>query len=271
VKKLRELLVAAVLCLAPSAATAGVVHAAVADDFRAVPTAASPETGAAAAVPHTVTFVNRSGKKLWIGSTVNRGEPDGDSKSLKSLSTLKPGQSATVRIPENTAPHHWRGKFFARQGCSGKSGSTFHCAVGDCGRFAGRCVTGEQPVSLAEFNFDMKDRAAPWYDVSYVNAFSLPITIAPKGAENVTENGSCSKQGCKKSLLRYCPKNDRVNNAAGKVVLCVNPSRDAQSAYSNAIEKHCPKAYAWSKQDAETGNQTMRQCSRCKGFVVTFW
>ncbi|MFF3914327.1 thaumatin family protein [Streptomyces sp. NPDC001852] len=56
-------------------------------------------------------------------------------------------------------------------------------------------LRGEQPIGLAEFNFAMKDRDAPWYDVSYVNAFSLPITIAPRGAENVTKNGSCSKQG----------------------------------------------------------------------------
>jgi hypothetical protein len=54
-------------------------------------------------------------------------------------------------------------------------------------------------------------------------------------------------------------------------VLCVNPNRDATSAYSDAIKKHCPKAYAWSKQDQETGNKTMRQCAKCKGFVVTFW
>ncbi|MFF4401715.1 thaumatin family protein [Streptomyces sp. NPDC001480] len=272
-KRLRELLLAAVLCLMPAVASAGAAHAALADDSRTVPaatTVAAPEASAAAGA-HTVTFVNRSGKKLWIGSTVNKDEPDGDSKNLKSLPVLKPGQSATVTIPEDKAPHHWRGKFFARQGCSGKSGSTFHCAIGDCGVFAQRCETGEQPVSLAEFNFDKKDTKAPWYDVSHVNAFSLPVTIAPKGAEKVTKNGSCSQQGCRKNLLRYCPKADRQHNSAGKTVLCVNPNRDATSAYSDAIKKHCPKAYAWSKQDQETGNKTMRQCAKCKGFVVTFW
>jgi hypothetical protein len=258
----------------PAVAAAGASQSSVVDVSSTVPVAESavaPKARAAAAAgAHTVTFVNRSGKKLWIGSTVNKGEPDGNSKNLRSLPILKPGQSATVKIPENKAPYHWRGKFFARQGCSGKSGSTFHCAIGDCGKFAKHCKTGEQPVSLAEFNFDQKDQQAPWYDVSYVNAFSLPITIAPKGAENVTKNGTCSKQGCLKNLLRYCPKADRVHNSAGKTVLCVNPSRDATSAYSDAIKKHCPKAYAWSKQDTETGNQTMRQCSKCKGFVVIF-
>ncbi|MFJ1973999.1 thaumatin family protein [Streptomyces sp. NPDC087903] len=277
-KRFRELLFAVVLCVIPVLAGAGSAHTAAADTSRTAPSAATAPT-ASAATPaaraavgsHTVTFVNRSGKKLWIGSTVNKGEPDGNSKNLKSLPVLKPGQSATVTIPENKAPHHWRGKFFARQECSGTSGSTFHCAIGDCGKFAKRCNTGEQPVSLAEFNFDKKDKKAPWYDVSYVNAVSLPITIAPKGAAKVTKNGSCSKQGCRKNLLRHCPKADRVYNSAGKKVLCVNPSRDTPSAYSDAVKKHCPKAYAWSKQDTETGNKTMRQCGKCKGFVVTFW
>jgi len=50
-----------------------------------------------------------------------------------SLPILANGQSATVTIPENSFPNHWRGKFVARQYCSGASGSTFHCLVGDCG------------------------------------------------------------------------------------------------------------------------------------------
>ncbi|MEU0531267.1 thaumatin family protein [Amycolatopsis tolypomycina] len=62
------------------------------------------------------------------------------------------------------------------------SGEDFHCVVGDCGVYADHCVTGEQPASLAEFNFDTADGLAPWYDVSYGNAFSLPITIEPVNA-----------------------------------------------------------------------------------------
>jgi hypothetical protein len=36
------------------------------------------------------------------------------------------------------------------------------------------------------------------------------------------------------------------------------------------IATNCPKAYGWSKQDQEPGNQVMQQCSRCTGFTVTF-
>ncbi|WP_033355566.1 thaumatin family protein [Kitasatospora aureofaciens] len=219
---------------------------------------------AAAAVNHTVTFVNHSSQKLWIGSGVNA---DG-SKQFTRLPVLAPGQSATVTIPETAAPFHWRGKFFARQGCGGASGSTFHCRVGDCGPSADHCTTGEQPVGLAEFNFDSKDGAAPWYDVSYVNAFSLPITITPVNA--APAGGGCETRGCATNLLPYCPPADLTRGPDGKPVLCTNPSRDTPSDYSRALSAKCPKAYTWSKQDQVPGNKVMQQCSRCSGFTVTF-
>ncbi|MER6031388.1 thaumatin family protein [Streptomyces sp. NPDC001851] len=240
--------------------------------------AAAPSTGAGAGAPrsvapaaaaaadHTVTFVNSTGRKIWIGSTVNADE----SKNFDKLPILEPGQSATVTIPETAAPGHWRGKFFARMGCTGTPGSTFHCAVGDCGKFADHCAqgTGEQPVSLAEFNFDSKDAVAPWYDVSYVNAFSVPITIAPR---NVSPGGGgCGTVGCANNLLPNCPADNLTRWADGKPMLCTNPDRDAKTAYSDMIASHCPKAYGWSRQDQEPGNKVMQQCSKCSGFLVTF-
>ncbi|WP_279580363.1 thaumatin family protein [Fodinicola feengrottensis] len=153
-------------------------------------------SAAAAAINHTVTFVNQTGQTVWIGSTVNADR----SVNFAGLPTLANGQSATITIPETTDPGHWRGKFFARQGCSGNSGSSFHCQVADCGPYADRCSLGEQPASLAEFNFDSSDGLAPWYDVSYVNAFSVPITIEPVNATT-----SCGTAGCPENLLPYCP------------------------------------------------------------------
>lgn len=112
-----------------------------------------------------------------------------------------------MTIPETSAPGHRRGKFFGRQGCTGT----------------------EQPAGLAEFNFDTADGLAPWYDVSYVNAFSVPITIEPVDAVVPPGSTSCG-----------------------------------------TIKSHCPKAYAWSKQDTEPGNRTMYQCASCTGFTITF-
>ncbi|MFI9759066.1 thaumatin family protein [Streptomyces sp. NPDC051963] len=60
--------------------------------------------------------------------------------------------------PAHAGGGHWRGTFFARQGCSGDNDSTVHCAVGDCGPYADHCSTGQQPTSFAEFNFDPRRR-----------------------------------------------------------------------------------------------------------------
>lgn len=229
--------------------------------------AVGPGAQAAAAADRTVTFVNQSGQRVWIGSTVNA---DG-SAVLTGLPVLDDGQSATISVPETSAPGHWRGKFFARQGCSGESGSTFHCKVADCGPYADRCSTGEQPASLAEFNFDPSDGLAPWYNVSYVNAVSLPVTITPVGVAPPPDGGECEEMGCSNDLLSYCPPENLTSDpATGEPMLCVNPNRDAQTDYSSAVNARCPKAYAWSKQDTIPGNQVMRQCRACSGFTVTF-
>ncbi|WAP59758.1 thaumatin family protein [Streptomyces sp. S465] len=220
-------------------------------------------TASAAAVDHTVTFVNDTGRKVWIGSDVNA---DG-SKDFTSLPILEPGQSGTVTIPETADPGHWRGKFFARQGCTGTPGDTFHCEVGDCGKLEDHCETAEQPTSLAEFNFDTRDSLAPWYNVSYVNAFSQPVTIAPNDAAG---GGGCDTMGCSQNLLPLCPPDNLTSWPDGSPMLCTNPNRDAKTPYSDMIAAHCPKAYGWSKQDQEPGNQVMQQCGRCSGFTVTF-
>lgn len=223
--------------------------------------------GVAATGEHTVTFQNKMSERIWIGATVNA---DG-SAPLTGLPALDPGKSATITIPENSGAGHWRGKFFARQGCSGEEGSTFHCAVGDCGPYADHCSTGEQPASLAEFNFDAADAQTPWYNVSYVNAVSSTITIDPDGVTPPENGGECSAVGCPGDLLAVCPpENLTTDQATGKPLVCVNPNRDAKTAYSEALTKECPKAYSWSKHDAEPGNEVVRQCSQCTGMTVTF-
>jgi hypothetical protein len=232
---------------------------------------AAPINGAPAAADvggadHTLTLQNQTDSRIWVGSRVNA---DG-SAALTGLPTLDPGQSATITVPEHEGAGHWRGTFFARQGCSGEEGSTFHCAVGDCGPYADHCSTGQQPTSLAEFNFDPADKPAPWYDVSYVDAVSTAVTITPDGMTPPAW-GECAAAGCAEDLLASCPPENLTKDAAsGKPLVCVNPDRDAKTAYSDAINHKCPTAYAWSKQDAEPGNRTVYQCTKCRGLTVTF-
>lgn len=217
------------------------------------------------AAEHTVTLENRTDSRVWVGSNVNA---DG-SAALTGLPVLDPGESATLTVPEYEGDGHWRGTFFARQGCSGQDGTTFHCEVGDCGPFADHCSTGQQPTSLAEFNFDPSDSLGPWYDVSYVDAVSTAVTVTP---DDVTPpaTGECAVAGCALDLLSSCPPEDLTWSATGRPLVCVNPDRDAKTPYSDVINQRCPTAYAWSRQDAEPGNRTMYQCTRCSGMTVTF-
>ncbi|MBP2471599.1 hypothetical protein JOF53_000471 [Crossiella equi] len=220
---------------------------------------------ASAAPPYSVTLVNNTGGTIWIGTTVNA---DG-SQNLRNLPTLANGQSATVQIPLGPQ-NHWRGKFFARQHCSGTPGSTFSCLVGDCGNQPGYCTVGDQPASLAEFNFDPKDRLAPWYNVSYVNAVNVPITIRPDNGPPPSGQ-FCGTAGCPGKLLPVCPpENLRRHPGTGAPMNCVNPNRDAKTNYSNAVARACPKAYSWSKHDTEPGNQVMYVCTDCNKMTITF-
>ncbi|MFF0728752.1 glycosyl hydrolase [Streptomyces sp. NPDC004134] len=222
-------------------------------------------TAAAGDGGYSVTLRNETDEPVWVGSTVSA---DG-TEPLVGLPKLDPGQSGTVTIPQDTAGH-WRGRFFARQGCgTDQATGTFRCAVGDCGPEEDRCTTGEQPTGLAEFNFDTRDDSAPWYNVSYVDAVSVPITITPDGAPP-TDGGACAPVGCDVDLLSACPPENLTTDESGKPLVCVNPNRDAKTPYSDALAAKCPTAYSWSKHDAESGNQVVRQCSECGGFTVTF-
>jgi Ricin-type beta-trefoil lectin domain/Thaumatin family len=225
----------------------------------------STQSNAAAA--HTITFVNHSGETVWIGSLANS---DG-SRTIVGLPTLADGQSATVRIPDDASPPFWRGTFFARQRCGGQPGQSFHCLVGDCGVYADRCANGQQPVSLAEFNFDRNDSAAPWYDVSYVDAVSLPLTIEPRGADAGRAAGTCVRADCSgNQLLSACPaENARYDQQTGDRILCVNPNRDGQTAYTQALAAFSPRAYTWSTEDRAPGHTTVLNCGQCPDFVVT--
>ncbi|WP_240742166.1 ricin-type beta-trefoil lectin domain protein [Micromonospora zingiberis] len=214
-----------------------------------------------------VKFVNSTGETLWIGA----GESADGSRPITNLPVLRPGESKTIVIPDAGQPGHWRGRFFARQRCSGDPGSTFKCLVGDCGAYPDRCERGAEPVSLAEFNFDQNNSGAPWYNVSYVDALSTIITIDAPGGSNPVA-GTCVRSDCSGGqMLAACPEAHAVRDPRrGDRINCVNPNRDAESAYTAALRPFVPRAYLWSTHDKVPGNETVFSCPGCADFVVTF-
>ncbi|MCZ7436865.1 ricin-type beta-trefoil lectin domain protein [Micromonospora sp. WMMC241] len=227
-----------------------------------------PGGTATAAAGARLTFVNGTAETLWIGA----GESGDGSRPITGLPVLRAGERATIAIPDAGEPGHWRGRFFARQRCDGDPNGGFRCLVGDCGAYADRCERGAEPVSLAEFNFDSRDPAAPWYNVSYVDAVSTTITIDAPGAPRPEKAGSCARWDCSAGqMLAACPEAHAVRDRArGDRVNCVNPSRDAESAYTAALLPFGPRAYLWSTHDRVAGNETVYNCPGCGEVVVTF-
>ncbi|WP_433533049.1 ricin-type beta-trefoil lectin domain protein [Micromonospora sp. CA-263727] len=225
-------------------------------------------SSSAAVAGERVTFVNATGETLWVGA----GESGDGSRRISGLPVLRPGESKSIVIPDAEAPGHWRGRFFARQRCSGDPGSTFKCLVGDCGAYVDYCERGAEPVSLAEFNFDQNNPGAPWYNVSYVDALSLTITIETPGGSQTAVAGSCVRWDCSGGqLLAACPEAHAViDPQRGDRINCVNPERDAESAYTAALRPFGARAYLWSTHDRVEGNETVFSCPGCADYVVTF-
>ncbi|NLU77219.1 hypothetical protein HCA58_02185 [Micromonospora sp. HNM0581] len=215
-----------------------------------------------------VTFVNATGETLWVGA----GESGDGSRRITGLPVLAPGESKSIVVPDDGQPGHWRGRFFARQRCSGEPGSTFRCLVGDCGPHLDHCERGAEPVSLAEFNFDQNSPVAPWYNVSYVDALSVVITIEAPGAPNPAVAGSCVRTDCSGGqMLAACPDAHATRDPqTGDRINCVNPNRDGESAYTEALRPFGPRAYLWSTHDKVPGNETVFNCPGCADFTVTF-
>jgi hypothetical protein len=102
---------------------------------------------------------------------------------------------------------------------------------------------GAEHHSLAEFTFNSDFNDFDWYNISYVDAFNLPVQIAPLARP------SCKTLTCATNFLEGCPEVGKDENANGEVVVCVNIERnDGNNPVARYFET-CDDAYAWSGDD----------------------
>ncbi|KAI8878419.1 Osmotin, thaumatin-like protein [Backusella circina FSU 941] len=154
----------------------------------------------------------------------------------------------------------WGGRIWARQGCSGSSD----------------CQSGS-PASLAEFllngGYNMD-----YYDISFVDGFNLPMTIAPNGGSG--SGYLCGTPKC--TTLPSCPSGLEDKDSNGKVIGCKSPCTaygtseycctDSErgscgsSSYASAVQSACPEVYSYAFDD----NTSMFSCSPTNGYTVTF-
>jgi hypothetical protein len=117
---------------------------------------------------------------------------------------LTAGAATSVLLPTQ-----WGGRFWGRTGCSFDQNGQGQCQTGDCGnRLQCGGAGGQPPASLAELQlggFGDQD----FYDVSLVDGYNLPISIAPQAGTFIRQNpGSpydCGTPGCSADLNLTCP------------------------------------------------------------------
>ncbi|BCJ43215.1 hypothetical protein GCM10010168_00430 [Actinoplanes ianthinogenes] len=164
-----------------------------------------------AAGVHTVVMVNATARVLWVAATQQKEHP-----IAKTRWRLRPGESASVRLPKG-----WGGRIWARTGCEVDGGGRTVCQSGYCAD-GEKCVQPDPaPTTLAEFALDAWN-GLDFYDVSMVDGSNLPmwINVFHTTTKDPVNARGCSAQGCTEPVA--CPAAMRVTHG-GTTVACKNP------------------------------------------------
>ncbi|KAL8152880.1 hypothetical protein V2J09_010640 [Rumex salicifolius] len=177
---------------------------------------------------------------IWPATLGNNNSPQ------LSTTGFSLGQGATSTIG---APSGWAGRIWARTFCNTDGSGRFSCPVGDCGTGQVSCngLSGAPPASLVEITLNGNGGTQDSYDISLIDGFNLPVTVAP--------SGGCQVISCQVDLNSMCPSNLAVSNNGG-VIGC---NSDPQ-----LFKSQCPQAYA-NPDDMSTFT-----CPTGGDFLITF-
>ncbi|KAL8152878.1 hypothetical protein V2J09_010638 [Rumex salicifolius] len=170
---------------------------------------------------------------IWPATLSNNNSPQLSDTGFE----LAQGATSTIG-----APAGWAGRIWARTYCQTDGSGRFQCPVGDCGTGQVTCngKGGAAPVSLAQIVLNGSGGAQDAYDVSLVDGFNLPVTIAPAG---------CQVSSCPVDINSMCPANLVAARASnGGVIGCKN---DPQ-----LFKAKCP--------------QTFGACPSGRDYLITF-
>ena len=224
----------------------------------------------ASAASGNFTLVNQTGQTIWPGVT-GTSVPNGGGFELPA------GGTATLSVPAN-----WSGRIWARTDCNFNAAGSGSCATGDCGGvLACNGASGAASATLAEFTLG-GGSSPDFYDVSLVDAFNLPVTIAPQGG------AGCTTAGCTANLDPGCPAELQQVDSSGNIVACLSScskfggdqncctgSFDSASTCNPAnfqvnsasyFKSGCPDAFSYAF-DSVTSTFT---CQGASGYVITF-
>ncbi|KAL8152871.1 hypothetical protein V2J09_010631 [Rumex salicifolius] len=216
----------------------------------------------------TFTIRNNCPWTIWPAALTSANSPQLGNTGF----ALAQGASQTIG-----APARWEGRFWARTFC-GNNGGRFTCPIGDCGSGQVACNGngGAPPVSLAEFRLN-GDGNKDFYDISLVDGFNLPVTIAPR-------TGGCPSTSCPRDVNAACPSELAIRASNGGVIGCKSaclafntdayccrgshntPQTCPASNYSQFFKSQCPQAYSYAYDD---GTSTFT-CPSGGDYTITF-
>jgi Thaumatin family len=186
-----------------------------------------------------IVFQNLCGKTIQAAVLQN-------GQSTPTYYMVNSGSSTSVSLAAN-----WAGRTWARVDCVSSSDQSNNQQCGSPGT--------PNPASLAEFTFEGSGNQ-DFYDLSMVDGYNLPISIAPIGASQGSTKYDCGSPTCQ--TLPTCPSDLTVLTTEGDLLACQSDCshyNEAQycctGAYNSAatcnggpyaplIKSACPDAYS---------------------------
>ncbi|CAL1399075.1 unnamed protein product [Linum trigynum] len=216
-------------------------------------------------------LVNNCKESIWPGILGSAGQPT----PLNGGFHLGSGEEVVFDVPQK-----WSGRIWGRQGCSfdpsGKRGS---CDTGDCsGMLHCQGLGGVPPATVVEMTLGSSSSPLHFYDVSLVDGFNLPVSMAPVGG-----GVGCGVASCEVDVNVCCPSALELRSKDGRVVGCksaclamqsakycctgeyANPNTCKPTLFAHLFKAICPKAYSYAFDDSSSLNKC-----RASRYVITF-
>ncbi|KAH7445326.1 hypothetical protein KP509_01G002400 [Ceratopteris richardii] len=230
----------------------------------------------------SIRIKNSCGYDIWPAILTGVGNaPTATIEEMPSGFMLTSGHSMTIHLPQD-----WSGRFWGRTGCDFSSDGEGECETGDCGRRLNCTGVGATPpATLVEFSIHGQRSQRDFYDVSLVDGFNLPVSVAPTGGSSVSKanQSSCVEAICAADLNKVCPSILQMI-VKGRVVGCKsaclalksdmyccagaysNPNTCNATSYSKAFKSRCPTAYTYAYDDATS----LFTCASASAYTITF-
>uniref|UniRef100_A0A0D9Y1P5 Thaumatin-like protein n=1 Tax=Leersia perrieri TaxID=77586 RepID=A0A0D9Y1P5_9ORYZ len=160
-------------------------------------------TLAGAANAATFTITNRCSFTVWPAAT-----PVGGGRQLNQ------GESWQINVPAGTSS----GRVWGRTGCSFNGAGRGSCATGDCGGALSCSLSGQPPLTIAEFTIG-GGANRDFYNLSVIDGFNVAMSFSCSSGPTLT----CRDRGCA-DAYQFPNDNSKLRNCNGnsnyQVVFC---------------------------------------------------